>query len=40
MSHQVFVWNRRVTYADCTVGNHVYYSRYPDFLEEARGEFF
>jgi acyl-CoA thioester hydrolase len=29
----------RVTYADCTVGNHVYYSRYLDFLEAARGEF-
>ena len=40
MSHQVFAWNRRVTYADCTVGNHVYYSRYLDFMEEARGEFF
>jgi acyl-CoA thioester hydrolase len=30
----------RVTYADCTVGNHVYYGRYLDLLEEARGEFF
>ena len=30
---------RRVSYADCTVGNHVYYSRYLDFLEVARGEF-
>ena len=30
----------RVTYADCTVGNHVYYARYLDFLEAARGEFF
>ena len=29
----------RVGYADCTVGNHVYYSRYLDFLEVARGEF-
>jgi acyl-CoA thioester hydrolase len=29
----------RVSYADCTVGNHVYYSRYLDFLEVARGEF-
>jgi len=29
----------RVSYADCTVGNHVYYSRYLDFLETARGEF-
>ena len=29
----------RVTYADCTPGNHVYYGRYLDFLEAARGEF-
>jgi acyl-CoA thioester hydrolase len=29
----------RVSYADCTVGNHVYYSRYLDFLETGRGEF-
>jgi acyl-CoA thioester hydrolase len=29
----------RVSYADCTVGNHVYYSRFLDFLEVARGEF-
>jgi acyl-CoA thioester hydrolase len=30
----------RATYADCTVGNHIYYSRYFDLLETARGEFF
>lgn len=30
----------RVTYADCTVGNHVYYGRYLDLLEAARGEMF
>jgi acyl-CoA thioester hydrolase len=29
----------RVSYADCTVGNHVYHSRYLDWLEMARGEF-
>ena len=29
----------RVTYAECTVGNHVYHARYLDFLEAARGEF-
>ena len=29
----------RVSYAECTVGNHVYYSRYLDWLEAARGEF-
>jgi acyl-CoA thioester hydrolase len=28
-----------VIYAECTVGNHVYYSRYLDILEGARGEF-
>ena len=30
----------RVTYAECTVGNHIYYGRYLNLLEEARGEFF
>ena len=34
-----FCHPHRVSYADCTVGNHVYYSRYLDFLEAARGEF-
>jgi acyl-CoA thioester hydrolase len=29
----------RVTYAECTVGDHVYHSRYLDLLEAARGEF-
>ena len=29
----------RVSYADCPVGNHVYHSRYLDWLEAARGEF-
>jgi YbgC/YbaW family acyl-CoA thioester hydrolase len=28
----------RVSYAECTVGNHVYHARYLDFLEAARGE--
>ena len=40
MSENVFRWDYRVGYADCTVGNHVYYSRYLDLLERARGEFF
>lgn len=35
----VFRHTHRVTYADCTVGNHVYYARYLDLLEAARGEF-
>ena len=30
----------RVPYSDCTVGNHVYYARYLDWLERARNEFF
>jgi acyl-CoA thioester hydrolase len=29
-----------VTYAECTVGNHVYHARYLDLLEAARGEVF
>jgi acyl-CoA thioester hydrolase len=36
----VYKHPHRVTYADCTVGNHVYYSRYLEILEAARGEFF
>src|SRR5271154_616386 len=40
MSDSVFQHQHRVVYAECTVGNHVYYARYLDILEEARGEFF
>src|SRR5581483_3712381 len=40
MDPAVFRHQYRVTYADCTVGNHVYYARYLDILESARGEFF
>ena len=40
MANEVFRSTHRVTYADCTVGNHIYYARYLDLLEEARGEFF
>ena len=29
----------RVSYAECTLGNPVYHSRYLDWLEAARGEF-
>jgi acyl-CoA thioester hydrolase len=36
----VFRYPHRVTYAECTVGNHIYYGRYLDLLEAARGEFF
>jgi acyl-CoA thioester hydrolase len=40
MSTLVFSHLHRVVYSECTVGNHVYYSRYLDMLEAARGEFF
>lgn len=36
----VFRHNLRVVYTHCTLGNHVYYARYLDMLEAARGEFF
>lgn len=35
----MFVHNHRVTYAECTTGNHIYHARYLDLLEAARGEF-
>ncbi|HEY2329398.1 MAG TPA: thioesterase family protein [Verrucomicrobiae bacterium] len=34
-----FRHTHRVNYAECTVGNHIYHSRYLDLLEAARGEF-
>jgi len=40
MSENGFRYPHRVVYADCTLGNHVYYARYLDFLEAARGELF
>lgn len=40
MSNQHFVHHYRVTYRDCTLGNHVYYANYLGILEAARGEFF
>src|SRR6202142_1627872 len=36
---ELFRHAHRVTYADCTIGDHVYHSRYLDLLEAARGEF-
>jgi acyl-CoA thioester hydrolase len=39
MSESNFQHQHRVIYGECTVGNHVYYARYLDMLEEARGEF-
>lgn len=40
MSASSFSYLHRVTYAECTLGNHVYYGRYLSLLEAARGEFF
>ena len=40
MTAEIFRYTHRVTYSLCTVGNHIYYSRYLDVLEAARGEFF
>lgn len=40
MAATPFRHRHRVTYAECTVGNHVYHARYLDILEAARGEFF
>lgn len=40
MSGEIFRHRHRVTYAECTVGNHIYYARYLDLLEAARGELF
>jgi acyl-CoA thioester hydrolase len=35
-----FRYPHRVTYAESTLGNHIYYARYLDLLEAARGAFF
>jgi acyl-CoA thioester hydrolase len=40
VSGKTFTHKHRVSYAECTIGNHIYYSRYLDLLEIARGEFF
>jgi acyl-CoA thioester hydrolase len=40
MAAQIFRHSHRVTYAEVTVGNHIYYARYLDLLEAARGDFF
>jgi acyl-CoA thioester hydrolase len=39
MTAGTFRYTHRVSYAECTVGNHIYHSRYLDLLEAARGEF-
>ena len=40
VSDRLFHYSHRVTYAECTIGDHVYYSRYLDLLEAGRNEFF
>ena len=40
MAATIFRHQHRVSYAECTLGNHVYHARYLDLLEKARGEFF
>ena len=40
MSEQVFQYQHRVSYAQTTIGDHVYYSRYLEIIEDCRGEFF
>jgi acyl-CoA thioester hydrolase len=40
MASPVHRYLHRVTYSECTVGDHIYYSRYLDLLEAARGDFF
>lgn len=39
MEQHVFQHAHRVTYADCTLGDHVYHARYLNLLEAARNEF-
>lgn len=40
MTAPAFRYTHRVTYAECTLGNHIYYGRFLDLLEAARNEFF
>jgi len=40
MTESPFLYRHRVVYADCTLGNHVYYARFLEVLEAARGAFF
>lgn len=40
MNGRIFHHHHRVTYAECTAGNHIYYARYLDLLEAARGGLF
>jgi YbgC/YbaW family acyl-CoA thioester hydrolase len=40
MSEPAFTHRHRISYAATAPGNHVYFSRYLEIVEEARGEFF
>jgi len=40
MTDRTHLHVHRVSYADCTLGNHVYYGRYLEWIEAARGELF
>ena len=40
VGNKTFRLFHRVTYAECTLGNHVYHARYLDILETVRGAFF
>ena len=39
MPNDPYRYPHRVTFAECTVGDHIYHARYLDLLEAARGEF-
>lgn len=40
MTVDLFHCAHRVSYAECTAGNHLYHARFLDILERARGELF
>lgn len=40
MEPRTYLHRHRVNYAECTLGNHIYYARYLDLLEAVRGELF
>ena len=40
MSDKIFKHSHGVSYAQTTIGDHVYYSRYLEIIEDCRSEFF
>jgi len=40
MPATIYYHFHRVVYSECTLADHIYYARYLDILEAARGEFF